>query len=103
MPYDSSDEQKVKEREEQDQLEVDQEYEDIKAILELPAGERFFKRIYDKVQRPSMTGNSMTFFNEGERNFAIAIWADVAKASPAKAAKIVTEIFCDEYEDERKK
>ena len=72
-----------------------QELEDIKWILSDPRGMRFWKRFFilSKVFSTSMTGNSWTFFNEGQRNFSLQYLKDIAEACPEKIPEL---ILCSE-------
>lgn len=73
-----------KEASDEVRVQREQRLDDIREILKLPAGKRFFKRFFDDgmVFRTTFTGNSHTFFNEGHRNLALRYLHDVAEASP---------------------
>lgn len=70
-----------------------QELEDIRALLQLPEGIRFFKRLFTlaRIWSTTFTGNSQTFFLEGQRNLGLIIYSDVAEASPEKILSIILE------------
>jgi hypothetical protein len=57
---------------------------DMSAILELPAGRRILWWILDTagVYRSSFTGNSTTFFNEGQRMIGLAVLGKIAEIKP---------------------
>jgi hypothetical protein len=81
---DAAMEQERQRRERQQQL------SDIKAILATPEGTRFYKRALDKCGtfRLSFTGNSKTFFNEGQRNIGNFLLAEMMEACPEKFVEI---------------
>lgn len=91
---DSSDEYLVNAQRKRIENEQDLLNEDYKAILKTNEGYRFFKHFLREgnILKISMTGNSMTFFNEGHRNFAIIIYNELCRANPKKAADILTEL-----------
>jgi hypothetical protein len=90
--HNAADPEMVKAAEKDADLRRTQDLEDIRTILDTPAGVRFFTRFFKagKIFSTSMTGNSWTFFNEGGRNLALSFFADVAEASPGKIASLVT-------------
>ena len=65
-------------------IERDGYLEDVKAILKTKEGRRFVWKILEAcgVYRSSMTGNSLTFFNEGKRDIGLQVLADVMDANP---------------------
>jgi hypothetical protein len=89
--FNAADEEQVEEQEKKGKTKRDQELEDIKMLLSLPQGLRFFRRLMDigHVFSTSFTGNSTTFFNEGMRNVALKIFNDVCEASPEKAKYVM--------------
>lgn len=56
-----------------------EELNDIRALMTSPAGRRFAWRMLDRcgVYQTSFTGNSGTFFKEGERNVGLWLLADI--------------------------
>lgn len=68
-----------------------QELRDVARILELPEGVRLFRRMFvmGKVFSTTYTGNSNTFFQEGERNLALKFFADVCDAAPHKLPLVI--------------
>lgn len=93
MVYSANDEKEVKNKEIERKSERDQELEDIRILLKYPSGVRFFKRIMieGKVFTTTFTGNSQTFFNEGQRNLALKFLGDVVEAAPEKFTDILME------------
>jgi hypothetical protein len=81
LPYEGQEEEQ---RQEQERL---QELDDIKLLLKQPEGIRFFKRLLERchVFRTSFTGNSFTFFNEGERNIGLFLMNEINEACPDKS------------------
>jgi hypothetical protein len=69
----------------------EQRLDDIRELLKIPAGRRFFKQFFDDgmVFRTTFTGNSQTFFNEGHRNLALKYLHDVAEASPESISSLI--------------
>lgn len=70
-----------------------QEVEDLKWLLAHAQGRRFMWRLLSMsgVFRTSMTGNSMTFFREGERNVGLQFFAQVSEHCPDAYAKMLKE------------
>jgi len=68
-----------------------QELDDIKSILRLPGGIRFFRRLFEKGRlfSTSFTGNSHTFYYEGHRNLALQFLEDVYLVAPDKISDII--------------
>ena len=57
----------------------DREVSDLRALMSTPAGRRFMWRLLEKtgLYKSSMTGNSQTFFLEGQRNIGLFLLAQV--------------------------
>jgi hypothetical protein len=74
-------------------LRRDQQLNDIKAILSTAAGVRFFRRMMADahVFHTSFTGNSATYFKEGERNLALRYFKDMVEAAPDKIVTLMKE------------
>jgi hypothetical protein len=73
-PTDLSDENvSTEDRAKRVQLEQQNEIGDFKWLMSQKRGRRFVRRLIDftGVHRLSMTGNSQTFFNEGQRNVGL--------------------------------
>ena len=68
-----------------------QELEDIRKILSMPEGLRFFKRMMEdgRIFTTTFTGNSQTFFLEGHRNLALKYFSDIVESCPDKVALII--------------
>lgn len=80
----ASDEKQVKEAKRKEKDVRAQELEDIKFVLSSPQGRRFYWRYLSKcgMFTTSFTGNSGTYFKEGERNVGLRLYADMMAASP---------------------
>lgn len=72
--YDPNNPAHVKQAEAKHKIETDAEVQDLRAIMESPTGRRFMWRLLEQtgLYKTSFTGNSTTFFNEGQRN--IGLW-----------------------------
>lgn len=99
---DAADEKIVAEREKRNELAHEQELEDIRTILDQPAGIRFMRNFFDRGRmfQSSFTGNSQTFFLEGHRNFALIMFDLVSEAAPGKVAEVIVR---DKPQKEREK
>lgn len=75
----------------------ERELEDVRLVLGTPQGRRLFWRYLEEcgVFRTSFTGNSTTFFNEGQRNIGLKIMADINDADPAFLAVMTKESKTD--------
>ena len=82
--YDPSDERHVEIAAKFQQRKRDVELADIRAILSVPAGRRFFWKWLSEsgVFRSSFTGNNTTFFNEGKREIGLKLLADMNSSMP---------------------
>lgn len=62
----------------------DQEIEDFKHVMNDPRGRRFMWRVLERsgIYRSSYTGNSETFFREGERNIGLMLLAEMMSICP---------------------
>lgn len=71
----------------------EREISDILWILSDPRGRRFFWRYLGicGVFRQSFTGNSTTFFNEGERNVGLKLLSDLNDARPEAYIEMMKE------------
>lgn len=89
--YNAADEKQVEDQAEKVKSARDQELEDIKAIIETPAGLRMFKKMMDagRIFSTSFTGNSQTFFLEGHRNFAMKYFIDIIEVTPHKVVDLM--------------
>lgn len=79
----------------------DSEIADLRAVLNTPQGIRVFSRILERgrIFSTSFTGNSHTFFNEGMRNMALLIFADVCEAAQDKIQTLIMKIKEGESDD----
>ena len=71
----------------------DMELNDLRVILSMPEGKRFFRRMFSMghMENEPFTGNSATFYNLGMRQFALKYWNDVKEADVAAFVNIITE------------
>jgi hypothetical protein len=91
--YNAADEENVKGRKRKDEQIRDRELHDTRSIMDTLEGRRFIWRLLDRagVFRTSFTGNSTTFFNEGQRNMGLIVLADVHEACADKYILMMTE------------
>ena len=89
----STDKEQVKRGRKIEQERRRRDLEDMRTILALPAGRRFYWRLLGEcgIFKTSFTGNSTTFFNEGMRQVGLKLLGDLAKADPTAYLKIVEE------------
>lgn len=80
----SNDEEQINARDDKLKVQRAQELDDVKKIVRTPEGSRFFKRLFSegRIFHTTFTGNSNTFFLEGQRNLALKFLADVNAAAP---------------------
>jgi hypothetical protein len=80
--YNAGDEEQVKTRKRKDEQIRDREMHDMRMVMSTVEGRRFVWRLLERagVFRTSFTGNSTTFFNEGQRNMGLIVLADVHEA-----------------------
>lgn len=83
-------------------LRRDQELDDVRALMDLPAGRRFMWRLLERagIYRTTFTGNSATFFNEGMRNLGLIFVADVHEACPEQYTRMLAEARADLQADQ---
>lgn len=79
----ASDPKQVKRAKQKEKFQEEDELKDLNEILALESGKRFIWRYLEKcgVFSSSFTGNSETFFREGERNIGLQLLAEVTKAN----------------------
>lgn len=89
--YNAGDPKQVEERTRQEELYREQYMEDLKELLDIPAGRRFFKHFFirAKLFHSSFTGNSWTNFNEGRRDLGLEFFADALEAAPDKVSNLI--------------
>lgn len=75
------------------------ELNDIKALMSQPAGRRFMWRLLTRcgVYQSSFTGNSGTFFKEGERNVGLWVLADIHETALDEFLAMMKEAKRDEH------
>lgn len=71
-------------------MDKQQELRYLKFILQTEQGRRYLYSLIDfyGFYRPSMTGNSQTFYNEGMRNVALKLYGDIGEADPEAFLKM---------------
>lgn len=68
------------------------ELQDLAFLLESEQGKRFFSRLIHNIcgfAHSSFTGDEKTNFNEGQRNVALAIFADIVEIDPNLYAQLL--------------
>ena len=85
----------------------EREQGDIRKVLSLPEGRRFVWKLMSDagVFRSSFTGNSQTFFNEGQRNMGLVILNQVMGAKPEAFTQMQAEAASEkrQHDEELKK
>lgn len=91
VPYNAADESQVKKKESSNKDWRKQELEDIRQVLNTPAGLRLFRRMMKDayIFRTTFTGNSNGYFLEGHKNFFLKYFDDICTVCPDKVAKLV--------------
>lgn len=91
--YNAGDETKVRDLEQKRKNDRDQELEDVRFLVSVPAGKRFLRRLFTegRILRTTFTGNSQGFFLEGQRNLALRFLSDICEAAPESVAEILIE------------
>jgi len=87
-------ERRAKQRKAQAERERETELEDIRRLMAQPWGRRIAWRLLSVtgVFRTSFTGNSTTFFNEGQRNVGLQVLADIHEVCPELYPTMVKEL-----------
>jgi hypothetical protein len=82
--YNAADERELAEAEKLRVITQEQDKKDLRLLLSMPEGLRFFRKLFEegKIFSTTFTGNSQTFFLEGHRNFALKIFHDCVEACP---------------------
>jgi len=80
--YNASNEQEVKNATLKEKNRRDTELDDLRQLLKTKWGRRLIWRVLEKagIHRTSFTGNSTTFFNEGQRNIGLWLESEVTDA-----------------------
>ena len=73
-------------------LEREQQLSDMAELLQIPAGRRFFYRLFEegKLFHTTFTGNSQGMFYEGRRNLALVFFNDLCEVDPAALSALLT-------------
>lgn len=76
-----------------EQLAAIQEAEDLKWIMSDKRGRRYMWRLLERtgLYRSSFTGNSETFFREGERNIGLALMSALMSNCSERYAEMIKE------------
>lgn len=87
---------KIKEKQDKSEAEANeiakkQRLDDIMAIINTPAGLRFFQRFMEDghIFHTTFTGNSVGYFNEGARNFVLKYFKDICEVAPEKIHQLI--------------
>ena len=72
--------------------------EDLEAIVKTPEGFRWFKRFFSesKVLKPTFTGNSQSYYNDGQRELSLKYFKDVARVAPERFVEMELELITEE-------
>ena len=91
--FNASDEKSVKSQTQKDKNIRDTELEDWRLLLSKQWGRRLVWRILDQtgLYRTSFTGNSTTFFNEGQRNIGLWLVDEVLSADADQYLSMIKE------------
>lgn len=85
-PYvkNAADQEQVKSAARKSRWAREDDVNDVRELLKTPQGRRFMWRYlgFCKVFETSFTGNSQTFFNEGQRNVGLTMLNDINDADP---------------------
>lgn len=102
-PDNAADEETLKVRERLTRRRENRQRGNLKQIMATPAGREFMWVLLDRcgIYRSSFTGNSETFFREGERNIGLYLTAQLNRECVAEYAEMQREALRRE-EDERK-
>jgi hypothetical protein len=93
-PLDLRGQERAKEQsDERQRLAVEQEKDDFKWLMGSKRGRRIVWRLLERtgVFRTSFTGNSETFFREGQRNVGLMLMAQIHEVCPDQYALMLKE------------
>jgi len=93
-PLDLRGQERAKEQsDERNKLAIDQEKDDFKWLMGSKRGRRIVWRLLERtgVFRTSFTGNSETFFREGQRNVGLMLMAQIHEVCPDQYALMLKE------------
>ena len=83
-------------KQEEYKLQKNQEFADLKKILQLPEGKRFFGRVFDSGRIFHTTfvseNERQTAFNEGARSFVLKLFKEAVQANPAAVKDLMIKI-----------
>lgn len=102
MAHNAADPKQIGEKENAASRERKQELEDVRYLVKTPAGLRYFRKLLERgmVFTTTFTGNSRTFFNEGGRNLALGVLADVTEAAPEEVVNLMVRTDSEDEEKE---
>ena len=91
--YNPSSKEDVKQAQQRDKLRRETELDDLKKIISNNSGRRAIWRILEQagLYRTSFTGNSTTFFNEGQRNMGLWLLNEVVSADKQHYLSMIEE------------
>lgn len=94
-------EKKAREADEQARFEATRDADDLKWIMGNKKGRRFVWKLLERsgVYRSSFTGNSTTFFNEGQRNIGLMLLADIHSVCPEHYVTMLKEAKDGNFDD----
>lgn len=89
----AADSKQVKEASVNQKFSREDELEDLRFLLATAQGRRFFWRLFEATHQftTSFTGNSQTFFYEGERNVGLKILSDIMEADSESYVLMIKE------------
>lgn len=93
-PLDLRGQERAKEQsDERNKLSIEQERDDFKWLMGSKRGRRIVWRLLERtgVYRTSFTGNSETFFREGQRNVGLMLMAQIHEVCPDQYALMLKE------------
>lgn len=81
----ASDERQVRDAQSADERARQEQLDDLRAVLALPAGQRVLWRLMDKygIWRTSWDPSAKIHFNEGQRNAGLFLMKEIEEADPA--------------------
>lgn len=90
---DATDPAQIKRGRDFERLRRERELNDIGKVLATAEGRRLFYRLFDVagIFRSSFTGNSTTFFNEGQRQVGLVFLADLNDHFPERYLEMLRE------------
>jgi len=96
----AADEEQVKKASVKVELRREREMNDLASVLDTKHGRRFIWRFLGEcgVFKSSFTGNSQTFFNEGQRNVGLKLLSEIDEAAP-EAYMIMRKEAKEEFEN----